>query len=51
MDDFSGGRTETKITVLHDTPLSRAKAISGLISEERLLRNGWAGSRIKSRRP
>jgi len=36
MDDFSGGRTETKITVLHDSPLSRAKAISGLISEEAL---------------
>ena len=36
MDDFSGGRTETKITVLHDSPLSRAKAIGGLISEEAL---------------
>ena len=36
MDDFSGGRTETKITVFHDSPLSRAKAIRGLISEEAL---------------
>ena len=39
MDDFSGAHriaTESEITVLHDGPLRRAKAISGLISEEAL---------------
>ena len=39
MDDFSGAHViarEDEITALHDSPLRRAKAISGLISEEAL---------------
>jgi hypothetical protein len=39
MDDFSGAPAIAKrgeITLLHDSPLCRAKAISGLISEEAL---------------
>jgi alkylation response protein AidB-like acyl-CoA dehydrogenase len=39
MDDFSGAHAiarEDEITALHDSPLRRAKAISGLISEEAL---------------